>query len=68
MDNRVIGISGSGSLRRVVMGLVLFGKPIAELVPKSSARQKPLLGATPSPYAIPPDIDDPVDVEWETMK
>jgi antitoxin (DNA-binding transcriptional repressor) of toxin-antitoxin stability system len=44
------------------------GKPVADLVPKSSGKPKVLLGATPSPYPIPADIDEPVDVEWEAMK
>jgi antitoxin (DNA-binding transcriptional repressor) of toxin-antitoxin stability system len=44
------------------------GKPVADLVPKASGKRKVLLGCTPSPYPIPPDIDDPVDVEWEAMK
>jgi antitoxin (DNA-binding transcriptional repressor) of toxin-antitoxin stability system len=44
------------------------GKPVADLVPKTSGKRKVLLGCTPSPYPIPADIDDPVDVEWEAMK
>jgi antitoxin (DNA-binding transcriptional repressor) of toxin-antitoxin stability system len=44
------------------------GKPVADLVPKSSGKPKVLLGATPSPYPIPADIDEPVDVEWEAMR
>ncbi len=44
------------------------GKPIAELVPKSKAKLKSFLGATPSPYPLPSDIDDPVTVEWEAAK
>jgi hypothetical protein len=41
---------------------------VADLVPKTSGKRKTLLGCTPSPYPIPADIDDPVDVEWEAMK
>lgn len=44
------------------------GKPVAELVPKSSGKPKTLLGATPSPYPLPADIDDPVEADWEAMK
>jgi len=44
------------------------GKPVAELVPKSSGKAKVLLGATPSPYPLPRDIDDPVDADWEALK
>jgi len=44
------------------------GKPVAELVPKSSGKAKVLLGATPSPYPLPPDIDDPVEADWEALK
>jgi hypothetical protein len=31
-------------------------------------RPKTLLGVTHSPYPLPADIDDPVDVEWDAMK
>ena len=48
--------------------IIKRGKPVADLVPKSGAKAKALLGCTPSPYPIPADIDDPVDVEWEAMK
>jgi len=44
------------------------GKPVAELIPKSSGKAKVLLGATPSPYPLPADIDDPVDAEWDALK
>jgi antitoxin (DNA-binding transcriptional repressor) of toxin-antitoxin stability system len=44
------------------------GKPVAELVPKLSGKPKVLLGATPSPYPLPADIDDPVDADWEALK
>jgi antitoxin (DNA-binding transcriptional repressor) of toxin-antitoxin stability system len=48
--------------------IVKRGKPIAELVPKSGTKAKVLLGVTPSSFRLPPDIDDPVDVEWEAAK
>jgi prevent-host-death family protein len=44
------------------------GKPVANLVPKSDKKPKSFLGACPSPFPLPADIDDPVDVEWEAMK
>ena len=48
--------------------IVKRGKPVAELVPKSSAKNKVLLGCTPSPYPLPADIDEPVDADWEALK
>ena len=48
--------------------IIKRGKPVADLVPKANGKRKVLLGCTPSPYPIPADIDDPVDVEWEAMK
>lgn len=47
--------------------IIKRGKAVADLVPKGSGQPKVLLGATPSPYPIPADIDDPVDVKWEAM-
>jgi len=40
------------------------GKPVAELVPKTSRKPKVLLDATPSPYPLPDDIDSPPPVTW----
>jgi antitoxin (DNA-binding transcriptional repressor) of toxin-antitoxin stability system len=42
------------------------GKPYARIVPE----RKPgtFLGACPSPYPLPPDIDEPVAAEWEAGK
>lgn len=48
--------------------IVKRGKPMADLVPKNSHKRKTFLGACPSPVPLPPDIDDPVGVEWEAMK
>ena len=45
--------------------IVKRGKPIADLVPKSSGKPKVLLGATPSPFPVPDDIDDPPPVTWK---
>jgi|TARA_B100002052_G_C15372278_1_gene371601 antitoxin (DNA-binding transcriptional repressor) of toxin-antitoxin stability system len=42
------------------------GKPVGRLTPEP--QQKTFLGACPSPYPIPDDIDAPVDVEWEAAK
>lgn len=44
------------------------GKPVADLVPKAGGKRTTLLGCTPSPYPIPTDINDPVEVEWEAIK
>jgi antitoxin (DNA-binding transcriptional repressor) of toxin-antitoxin stability system len=48
--------------------IVKRGKVIADLIPKSAGQRKTFLGACPSPVPLPPDIDDPVDAEWEAMK
>ncbi|MDQ6632726.1 MAG: hypothetical protein M3Y82_13390 [Verrucomicrobiota bacterium] len=48
--------------------IIKRGKHVADLVPRTAGKRKSLLGCTPSPYPIPSDIDDPVDVEWEAMK
>jgi antitoxin (DNA-binding transcriptional repressor) of toxin-antitoxin stability system len=48
--------------------IIKRGKAVADLVPKSGGKRATLLGCTPSPYPIPTDIDEPVDVEWEAMK
>ena len=42
------------------------GKPYGRLIPEP--QQKTFLGACPSPFPIPADIDHPVDVEWEAAK
>lgn len=39
------------------------GKPFARVVPEPKATT--FVGACPSPVPLPPDLDDPVDVEWE---
>lgn len=44
------------------------GTPIADLVPKTSGEPKTLLGATPSPYRLPSDIDEPVEADWEALR
>lgn len=40
------------------------GKPVADLVPRGSGKPKTLLGATPSPYPVPDDIDKPPPFTW----
>lgn len=39
------------------------GKPFARVVPEPEA--KTFVGACLSPVPLPPDLDEPVDVEWE---
>ena len=39
------------------------GKPFARVVPEP--QPKTFLGACPSPFGLPPDIDDPVDAYWD---
>ena len=45
--------------------IVKRGKPVAELVPKSSRRSRVLLGVTPSHSPVPEDIDGPPPVSWK---
>ena len=47
--------------------IIKRGKHVADLVPKAGGKRKGRLGCTPSPYPIPADIDDPVEVQWEAM-
>jgi antitoxin (DNA-binding transcriptional repressor) of toxin-antitoxin stability system len=44
------------------------GKPVAELVPKAPGISRTLLGCTPSPVPVSPDLDTPVDADWEAMQ
>ena len=48
--------------------IIRRGKPVADLVPKTGGKRKTLLGCTPSPFPLPVDIDESVDVLWEAMK
>jgi antitoxin (DNA-binding transcriptional repressor) of toxin-antitoxin stability system len=41
------------------------GKAVADLVPKARGNPRTLLGATPSPYPMPDDIDEPPPVAWK---
>ena len=45
--------------------IIKRGKPYADLVPKSVGKPKTLLGATPSPYPLPDDIDSPPPDTWK---
>ena len=42
------------------------GKPFARVVPEP--KSKTFLGACPSPLRLPPDIDDPVDADWDVER
>ena len=42
------------------------GKPFARVVPEP--KPKTFLGACPSPFPLPPDLDDPVDVDWDVER
>jgi len=48
--------------------IVKYGKPFAELVPKRSGKSKVLLGATPSRFPLPADIDEPVETNWKGLQ
>ena len=48
------------------MQVLKQGKPFARVVPEPKA--KTFVGACPSPFPLPPDVDEPVDVEWEAEK
>jgi antitoxin (DNA-binding transcriptional repressor) of toxin-antitoxin stability system len=42
------------------------GKPVADLVPKPKASS--FLGAGQGTVTIPPDFDEPLNLEWNVMK
>ncbi len=46
-----------------VVQVLKRGKPFAWIVPEPQHRT--FLGACPSQCALPDDIDDPVDADWE---
>ena len=48
--------------------VVKRGKPLAELVPTTARRPKTLLDATPGDQPLPPDLDAPVDAEWDALR
>jgi len=48
--------------------VVKRGRPFAELVPTIALRPKPLLDATPSDQPLPPDLDAPLDAEWDALR
>jgi antitoxin (DNA-binding transcriptional repressor) of toxin-antitoxin stability system len=43
------------------------GRPVARVVPEPK-QPRTFLGACPSPCRLPPDLDDPVPVDWEADK
>ena len=49
-----------------VVQVLKRGKPFARVVPEPKA--KTFLGACPSPFPLPSDIDEPVDVEWNAER
>lgn len=46
--------------------IVKRGKPFARVVPEP--KPKSFLGCMEGTATLPPDIDDPLDIEWEAMK
>jgi antitoxin (DNA-binding transcriptional repressor) of toxin-antitoxin stability system len=42
------------------------GKPFARVVPEAKA--KTFVAACPSSVPLPPDLDEPVDVQWGATK
>lgn len=46
-----------------VVQVLKRGRPFARVVPEPKPRT--FLGACPSPFPLPDDIDDPVDADWE---
>lgn len=43
------------------------GRPFARVVPEPK-KPRTFLGACPSPDLLPPDLDDPVPVDWEAAQ
>jgi len=50
-----------------VVQVLKRGKPFARVVPEAAAA-KTFVGACPSPFPLPSDVDEPVDAEWEAEK
>ncbi len=46
--------------------IIKRGKPFARLVPEP--KQVSFLGCMAGTAIIPPDFDEPLDLEWEAMK
>jgi antitoxin (DNA-binding transcriptional repressor) of toxin-antitoxin stability system len=42
------------------------GRPFARVVPEPTA--KTFLGACPNALPLPPDLDEPLDADWEAQK
>ena len=49
-----------------VVQVLKRGKPFARVVPE--LKHKTFLGACPSPFPLPKNIDDPVDADWDAVK
>ena len=49
-----------------VVQVLKRGKPFARVVPEP--KPNTFLGACPSPFPLPKDIDEPVAVEWDAEK
>ena len=49
-----------------VVQVLKRGKPFARVIPEPQSRT--FVGSCPSPFPLPPDIDEPVDVEWDAEK
>ncbi len=46
-----------------VVQVLKRGKPFARVIPEPQSKR--FVGACPSRVPLPPDIDDPVNAEWE---
>ena len=46
-----------------VVQVLKRGKPFARVIPEP--KSETFLGACPSPHPLPPDIDEPVNAEWD---
>jgi antitoxin (DNA-binding transcriptional repressor) of toxin-antitoxin stability system len=46
--------------------IIKRGRPFARVVPEPKSRS--FLGCMKGTASLPPDIDEPVGVEWEAMK
>jgi antitoxin (DNA-binding transcriptional repressor) of toxin-antitoxin stability system len=57
--NRISKWLASGEVVQVLKR----GKPFARVVPEPKART--FVGACPSAVPLPPDVDEPVNAQWE---
>ena len=49
-----------------VVQVLKRGKPFARVIPEP--KPKRFVGACPSSFPLPPDIDKPVNADWEAAK